>query len=43
MEISGLDLRRDDWLMVEMALKIVKLQQALGRTATGDTLPTESM
>jgi GAF domain-containing protein len=36
MEISGLDLRKDDWLMVEIAVKIVKLQQALG-TATSDT------
>jgi hypothetical protein len=35
-EISGLDLRKDDWLMVEIAVKIVKLQQALG-TATSDT------
>ena len=43
MEISGLDLRRDDWLMVEMALKIVKLQHALGRTATGDTSSPQSL
>jgi GAF domain-containing protein len=31
-EVSGLDLRKDDWLMVEIAVKIVKLQQALGAT-----------
>jgi DNA-binding PucR family transcriptional regulator len=43
MEISGLDLRRDDWLMVEIALKMVKLQHALGRTATDDTSPTQSV
>ena len=30
MEISGIDLRRDDWLMVEIAVKLVKLQEALG-------------
>jgi GAF domain-containing protein len=29
-ELSGLDLRRDDWLMIEIAVKMVKLQQALG-------------
>jgi GAF domain-containing protein len=28
-ELSGLDLRRDDWLMIEIAVKMVKLQQAL--------------
>ena len=33
-EVSGLDLRKDDWLMVEIAVKIVKLQQALGTTPT---------
>jgi sugar diacid utilization regulator/putative methionine-R-sulfoxide reductase with GAF domain len=33
-ELSGLDLRKDDWLMVEIAVKIVKLQQALGATPT---------
>ena len=32
-ELSGLDLRRDDWLMVEIAVKMVKLQQALGSDA----------
>jgi GAF domain-containing protein len=29
-EVSGLDLRRDDWLMVEIAVKMIKLEQALG-------------
>jgi GAF domain-containing protein len=29
-EISGLDLRKDDWLMVEIAVKLVKLEAALG-------------
>jgi GAF domain-containing protein len=29
-ELSGLDLRKDDWLMIEIAVKMVKLQQALG-------------
>jgi sugar diacid utilization regulator len=31
-ELSGLDLRRDDWLMIEIAVKMVKLQRALGAT-----------
>ncbi len=30
MELSGIDLRKDDWLMVEIAVKLVKLQQAMG-------------
>jgi GAF domain-containing protein len=29
-ELSGLDLRRDDWLMIEIAVKMVKLEQSLG-------------
>ena len=29
MQLSGLDLRKDDWLMVELAVKLVRLQQAL--------------
>ena len=29
-ELSGLDLRRDDWLMIEIAVKMVKLEHALG-------------
>jgi GAF domain-containing protein len=35
-ELSGIDLRRDDWLLVEIAVKMVKLQGAFG-TATPDT------
>jgi DNA-binding PucR family transcriptional regulator len=35
-ELSGLDLRRDDWLTVEIAVKMVKLKAALG-TANSDT------
>jgi len=30
-ELSGLDLRKDDWLLVEIAVKMVKLQEALGK------------
>jgi GAF domain-containing protein len=33
MELTGIDLRKDDWLMVEIAVKMVKLQQALGNTS----------
>jgi GAF domain-containing protein len=33
-ELSGLDLRRDDWLMIEIAVKMVKLQKALGAAKT---------
>jgi sugar diacid utilization regulator/putative methionine-R-sulfoxide reductase with GAF domain len=29
-QLSGLDLRRDDWLGIEIAVKMVKLHQALG-------------
>jgi GAF domain-containing protein len=29
-ELSGLDLRRDDWLLIEIAVKMVRLQDALG-------------
>ena len=29
-ELSALDLRRDDWLAIEIAVKMVKLQHALG-------------
>lgn len=32
-ELSGLDLRKDDWLMVEIAVKMVRLQEALGPTS----------
>ena len=34
MDLSGIDLRRDDWLMVEIALKLVKLEQALAGPST---------
>ncbi|MGI8885659.1 MAG: GAF domain-containing protein [Gaiellaceae bacterium] len=36
-ELSGLDLRKDDWLMIEIAVKMVKLEQALGSKAKPDT------
>lgn len=29
-EVSGIDLRRDDWLMVEIAVRLVRLRHALG-------------
>jgi GAF domain-containing protein len=32
-ELSGLDLRKDDWLMVEIALKLVRLEGAIGNTS----------
>jgi GAF domain-containing protein len=41
-ELSGLDLRKDDWLMVEIAVKMVRLQEALG-TAGPDTTPPERL
>jgi GAF domain-containing protein len=31
-EISGLDLRKEDWLLIEIAVKMVRLQEALGRS-----------
>jgi putative methionine-R-sulfoxide reductase with GAF domain len=31
-ELSGLDLRKEDWLLVEIAVKMVKLHEALGRS-----------
>jgi GAF domain-containing protein len=34
-ELSGLDLRRDDWLAIEIAVKMVKLQRALGAARGG--------
>ena len=30
-ELSGLDLRKDDWLLIEIAVKMVKLQEVLGK------------
>jgi GAF domain-containing protein len=38
-ELSGLDLRRDDWLMIEIAVKMVKLQAALGAARPGEAKP----
>jgi sugar diacid utilization regulator len=34
-ELSGLDLRRDDWLMIDIGVKMVKLQQTLGAATHG--------
>jgi GAF domain-containing protein/sugar diacid utilization regulator len=36
-ELSGLDLRRDDWLAIEIAVKMVKLQAAIGAAAKTHT------
>jgi GAF domain-containing protein len=36
-ELSGLDLRSNDWLMIEIAVKMVKLQQTLGTPAKPHT------
>ena len=33
LELSGLDLRKEDWLLVEIAVKLVKLEQALTTAA----------
>jgi GAF domain-containing protein len=30
-ELSGIDLRKEDWLLIEIAVKMVKLQEALGK------------
>jgi GAF domain-containing protein len=38
-ELSGLDLRKDDWLMVEIAVKMVKLELALGTASPDITRP----
>jgi DNA-binding PucR family transcriptional regulator len=35
-DLTGIDLRRDEWLMVEIAVKLVRLREALG-TATPHT------
>jgi len=37
-ELSGIDLRKDDWLMVEIALKLVRLEGAIGHTSGQDSL-----
>jgi hypothetical protein len=39
-ELSGIDLRKDDWLMVEIAVKLVRLKQAVAPDA-GHTSGTE--
>ena len=36
-EISGLDLRKEDWLLIEIAVKMVRLQEALGTVGTDIT------
>jgi GAF domain-containing protein len=41
-ELSGLDLRRDDWLMIEIAVKMVKLQQALGAVRPSEAAKTNT-
>jgi GAF domain-containing protein len=38
-ELSGLDLRKDDWLMIEIAVKMVKLEQALGSSSAAAAKP----
>ena len=40
MELTGLDLRKDDWLMVEIAVKLVQLQHAADRVALDTSRPT---
>ena len=40
-EISGLDLRSDDWLAVELAVKMVRLREALGTTAGHTPRPSQ--
>jgi GAF domain-containing protein len=32
-ELSGIDLRKEDWLMLEIALKLVRLEGAVGHTS----------
>jgi GAF domain-containing protein len=39
MELSGIDLRKNDWLLVELAVKLVKLQEALGSTEADTPAP----
>jgi GAF domain-containing protein/sugar diacid utilization regulator len=42
LDVSGIDLRKDDWLMIEIAVKLVKLQTALG-PAGAHTHPPEPL
>ncbi len=37
-ELTGIDLRRDDWLMVEIAVKIAKLEEVAGDTIRRDLM-----
>jgi GAF domain-containing protein len=37
-QLSGLDLRKDDWLMVQIALKLVRLESAMGHTSGAEQL-----
>ena len=37
-ELSGLDLRKDDWLMVEIALKLVRLEAVIGHISRPEQL-----
>jgi hypothetical protein len=39
MELTGLDLRKDDWLMVEIAVKLVQLQHAADTAALDTSTP----
>ena len=41
-ELSGLDLRKEDWLLVAIAVKLMRLQEALG-TPAGDTRPAAGL
>ena len=42
-ELSGLDLRKDDWLMIEIAVKMVRLEQALGSKSEANTAPPQQV
>jgi len=41
-EISGIDLRRDDWLTVEIAVKLVRLRAALGMVSASSPVEMSS-
>jgi purine catabolism regulator len=41
MDLTGIDLRRDDWLMVEIAVKLVKLEEALGNQGASKQEPSD--
>ena len=40
-DLSGIDLRRDDWLMVEIAVKLVQLRLALGAANSPHIVPRD--